>query len=89
MTEPTEDELRLARKAAATVHPFSHNSALILDGERDGTDIVQSALAAIRETTELAAGWIMSQTNSDDPFGIHEDLADALSNGEHLKGDHP
>jgi hypothetical protein len=47
----TPDELREAmthaRIAAASVHPYSHNSALILDGERDGTDIVQSALAAI------------------------------------------
>ena len=37
----------LARKAAAAVHPYSHNSALILDGERDGTDIVRAAYNAL------------------------------------------
>ena len=42
---PDMEPIEMAREAAATVHPYSHNSALILDGERDGTDIVQSALA--------------------------------------------
>ena len=42
-----DDRLHRARAAAASVHPFSHNSALILEGERDGTDIVQAALAGI------------------------------------------
>lgn len=55
MTEVAQEVLKLAREAAASVHPYSHNSALILDGERDGTDIVQSALAAIKTTTERAA----------------------------------
>lgn len=40
-------QLRRARAAAASVHPHSHNSALILDGRRDGTDIVQAALAGV------------------------------------------
>lgn len=43
MTEITQ----AARIAAAKVHPHSHNSALILDGERDGTDIVRAAQFAI------------------------------------------
>ena len=42
-----EEKMKLAREAAASVRPFSHNSALIKDGDRDGIDIVQSALAAI------------------------------------------
>lgn len=46
--------LERARKAAASVHPFSHNSALILDGQRDGTDIVCSAMAAIVATDSEA-----------------------------------
>lgn len=45
---PVIDQIGMARSAAASVHPFSHNSALILDGGRDGTDIVRSALAAIK-----------------------------------------
>lgn len=43
-------KLKLAREAAASIRPYSHNSALILDGERDGTDVVQAALAAIEAT---------------------------------------
>lgn len=50
--EATAAQMEMARKAAASVRPHSHNSALILDGERDATDIVQSALAAV---TEMAA----------------------------------
>lgn len=42
-----EEKMKLARECAASVRPFSHNSALIKYGDRDGTDIVQSALAAI------------------------------------------
>lgn len=83
---PTPEQLKLARKCAASLRPYSHNSALILDGERDGIDIVQVAIAAIIETAELAQKFILSQTNSDDPFGIHEDIADALRSGAHLKG---
>lgn len=45
MTE--EEKRKLARDAAASIRPFSHHSALIQDGQRDGTDVVQSALAAI------------------------------------------
>lgn len=52
MTDHTEQPEQIdrdaARKAAAMVHPYSHNSALILDGERDGTDIVQAALHGVR-----------------------------------------
>lgn len=65
MGDYTPDQIARAREAAASVRPYSHNSALILDGERDGTDIVQSALAAIAATeahvTEKAfrAGWQM------------------------------
>lgn len=47
-------DLERAREAAASVHPYSHNSALILDGERDGTDIVRAALAAIQDKSECA-----------------------------------
>jgi len=42
-----EEKMKLARECAASVRPFSHHSALIKYGDRDGTDIVQSALAAI------------------------------------------
>lgn len=51
----TPPDVAMARRAAASIRPHSHNSALILDGERDGTDVVQAALAAIRETTEANA----------------------------------
>lgn len=49
-----ENEVTQAdREAAAKVRPYSHNSALILDGKRDATDIVQAAcygrLAAVRD----------------------------------------
>lgn len=46
--------LRIAREVAASLRPYSHNSALILDGERDGIDIVQVAIAAIERTTVLS-----------------------------------
>lgn len=42
------------REAAAKVRPNSHNSALILGGERDGTDIVLAA-AYGREAAEARA----------------------------------
>lgn len=42
------------REAAARVRPHSHNSALILNGERDGTDIVRAAMFARIEATRQA-----------------------------------
>lgn len=57
MTETIPEMIELAREAAASIRPYSHNSALILDGERDGTDVVQAALAAIIKTTEQLADW--------------------------------
>ena len=57
-TTPTDAQMKLARECAAKVRPYSHNSALILDGERDGTDIVQSALLAIQATEARAQGLV-------------------------------
>lgn len=47
MTDTEMTDLERARIAAASVRPYSHNSALILDGDRDGTDIVRAALDAV------------------------------------------
>lgn len=53
MTKETAPVTQADRSAAAKVRPYTHNSSLILDGERDGTDIVQAAyygrIEAIRE----------------------------------------
>lgn len=52
MTQITDSD----REAAAMVRPNSHNSHLILKGERDGTDIVKSAMfGRIQSTTAMAA----------------------------------
>lgn len=79
MTNPTPDQIKLARKIAASLRPYSHNSALILDGERDGIDIVRVALAAIIETTERAA-----RLGANRGWASHK-YAAALRAGEHLK----
>lgn len=50
--------LRLAREVAASMRPYSHNSALVLDGERDGIDIVQVAIAAIERTKDLSVQFL-------------------------------
>lgn len=57
-TNPTDAQMKLAREYAAKVRPYSHNSALILDGERDGTDIVQSALLTIQATEARVQGLV-------------------------------
>ena len=100
MTEPTEDELRLAREIA---------DAKYHSGERPGSWRIarDAALAAIRETTERAARWIVYQkidaerrcvaaekgslVERDHAVGVVvcERAVDALRNGEHLKGDQP
>ena len=51
----TSEQLAQARDAAASVRPHSHNSYLISIGERDGTDIVQAALAALSTPRQLDA----------------------------------
>lgn len=48
------------REAAAKVHPNSHNSALILDGERDGTDIVRAAAYGREAAEARVAGEIVA-----------------------------
>lgn len=64
--KPTPEQMERARKAAAEVHPYSHNSALILDGERDGTDIVQSALTAIIQSDQqlMEARTLVAEANN-------------------------
>lgn len=37
--------IEMARECAASLRPDSHNSFLILEGSRDGTDIVRAAMA--------------------------------------------
>lgn len=56
--EPTEKELRLARKIAAN---RMHDPILkreILEGKHDNTAVVEIALAALRAERELAAKWL-------------------------------
>lgn len=79
MTPYTPEEIALAREAAASVRPYSHNSALILDGERDGTDIVQSALAAIRATTERA--FKLAYAHADMNAGSDDELIQGAEKG--------
>lgn len=74
MRLPTDGEIRLARLAAATVRPYSHNSALIMDGERDGTDIVRSALAATMAISDAAECGFA--------YEIGESLAHAIKSGK-------
>lgn len=50
------EALRIAREAAASLRYGSHNSALMLDGDRDGTDVVRAALAAIRAVIAKVGG---------------------------------
>lgn len=70
---PTEGQWKLARLAAASIRPYSHNSALIADGQRDGTDIVLSALAAIMAITDAADGGYA--------YEIGESVASAIKDG--------
>ena len=89
---PSLAQLKVAREAAASVRPFSHNSALILDGERDATDIVQSALAAVVLTTKYAAE--LSEIVINDMRGSGESdlrcararVKSAIMSFDHLKG---
>lgn len=82
MTEPTEDELRLAHYIACR-------------GRKAGTPrwwaAYDAALAAIRETTERAAKMINEGGYYDDDVSAFAstEIVEDLRNGEHLKGDHP
>lgn len=80
----TDPKLAMARRAAASVRPYSHNSALILDGERDGTDVVRAAIAAIEECTEahaqIADNWNPGRKDRVTETSIAEAIRD------HLKG---
>lgn len=69
--------LRLAREIAASLRPYSHNSALILDGERDGIDVVQVAIAAIEKTTELAVALVQNNVPVIQCWSV-EPVAEAL-----------
>lgn len=92
MTEPTEDELRLARDIAIRTWDLTgENAETVRRGEWDNIRQVRSALAAIRETTERAAKMINEGGYYDDDVSAFAstEIVEDLRNGKHLKGDHP
>lgn len=92
MTNTPETEQALVtvtredREAAAKVRPYSHNSALVLAGERDGTDIVQAAAHARLARDAEIVTWLLEQASghSDhtDRYAILGEIAQAIEAGD-------
>ena len=98
MTKPTDDMLRLARECAANyfredAHWASEEMALsFLSGDADHHAYVRIALAAISQTTELAAELAEQRADGDDDETGEEAsfcIAADLRNGDHLKQQEP
>lgn len=77
----TPEVMEVDRIAAAKVHPGSHNSALILDGERDGTDIVRAAMFG--RAAGFAAGAVEGAK------AMHEEAVRQLTLRQDLFGGEP
>lgn len=77
-----------ARKLLAFSPSYDHmiwSAKIVEQGDGDDYDLVQSALAAIIETTEDIADWLDSGYH-DLPSAIAEEIATALRSHDHLKG---
>ncbi len=91
----TAAQMEMARRIAFAIYrnqPGAHEAGYdqyIADGNNDADEAVQAALAAIIETTELAAK-LVENWNRHPSTGLpHEtsaNIAERIERGDHLKG---